>query len=82
MTIGERIRKLRQELGLSQQELAHKAGVRRPTISELESGKQRGLTVETAKRLARALGVGIDYLAGTWEDLEGFNLAKGGFPAK
>jgi transcriptional regulator with XRE-family HTH domain len=70
MTIGERIRKLRQEQGLSQHDLARKAGVRRPTISELESGKQQGLTVDTAKRLARALGVGIDYLAGTWEDIE------------
>lgn len=70
MTIGERIKKLRLELGLSQQELARKAGVRRPTISELESGKQQGLNVDTARRLARALGVGIDYLAGTWEDLE------------
>jgi len=75
MTIGERIKKLRQELGLSQQGLAQKAGVRRPTISELESGKQQGLTVDTAKRLARALGVGIDYLAGTWEDLEEESLA-------
>jgi len=68
MTIGERIRKRRQKLGLSQQELADKAGVRRPAISELESDKQLGLTVDTAKRLARVLGVGIDYLAGTWED--------------
>ena len=75
MTIGERIRKRRQELGLSQQELADKAGVNRPTISELESGKQLGLTVDTAKRLARVLGVGIDYLAGTWEDEEDERLA-------
>lgn len=70
MTMGDRVRKLRREQGLSQHELARKADVRRPTISELESGKQHGVTVDTAKRLARALGVGIDYLAGTWEDAE------------
>jgi hypothetical protein len=39
------------------------------------TGKQPGLTVDTAKRLARVLGVGIDYLAGTWEDEEDEILA-------
>jgi transcriptional regulator with XRE-family HTH domain len=68
MSLGERLRKRRQELRLSQQELSEMSGVRRATISDLESGKQPGMTVDTAKALARALGVSIDYLVGTWDD--------------
>ncbi len=71
MSLGERLKNRRQELRLSQQELSDMTGVRRATISELESGKQQGMTVDTAKALARALGVSIDYLVGTWEDSEG-----------
>jgi hypothetical protein len=29
------------------------------------------MTLDTAKRLARVLGVSIDYLAGTWDEDEG-----------
>jgi transcriptional regulator with XRE-family HTH domain len=71
MSIGERLKKRRQELRLSQQELSDITGVRRATISDLESGKQPGMTGETAKALARALGVSIDYLVGTWDDEAG-----------
>ena len=67
MTMGDRIRARRQELGLSQQNLAAQVGVSRPTISELESGTRTIMNTDTAKKLARALGVSIDYLVGTWE---------------
>jgi transcriptional regulator with XRE-family HTH domain len=43
--------------GLSQLELADKAGVRQATISELESGKTRRLDFDVLERLAAALGV-------------------------
>lgn len=71
MTMGERIRNRRQELKLSQQALADLIGVRRPTISELESGARTTMTTDTAKALARALGVSVDYLIGTWDETEG-----------
>lgn len=67
MPIGDRLRRRRQELRLSQQELSDRAGVRRATIADIERGTRGNMTVETAKKLARALGVSIDYLAGTWE---------------
>jgi transcriptional regulator with XRE-family HTH domain len=70
MTIGDRIRRRRQEIGISQQELSDMTGVRRATISDLESGKRTGMTLDTAKALARALGVSIDYLADTWGEGE------------
>src|SRR5262245_34829925 len=75
MTMGERIRKRRQALRLSQQDLSEMTGIRRATLSDLESDKQTGMTVDTAKRLARALGVSIDYLAGTWEEDEQYTPA-------
>ena len=70
MSLGERIKKRRQELGMCQQALATLIGVRRATITELERGTRTVMGTDTAKALARALGVGIDYLVGTWEDEE------------
>lgn len=52
-----RVRELREELGLSQQELALKAGVRQATISDLETGKSKGIDFLTAEALAKALSV-------------------------
>jgi transcriptional regulator with XRE-family HTH domain len=41
--------------------------VPRPTITNVESGEQEGLTLENARKLARALGITIDMLAGKGE---------------
>jgi transcriptional regulator with XRE-family HTH domain len=68
MTLGDRLKRLRELAGLSQNELANRAGVSRPIISDLESNKRRNTTVDTAKRLARALGVSLDMLVGMDED--------------
>jgi plasmid maintenance system antidote protein VapI len=68
MTIGERLKRLRELAGLSQGELARRAGVNRPIISDLESNKRQNITVDTAKRLARTLGVSLDLLVGMDED--------------
>ncbi len=68
MTLGQRLRHLRELAGLSQNELAKRANVHRPLISVLESGKQRSVTLETAQRLAQALGVTLDFLAGPGDD--------------
>jgi transcriptional regulator with XRE-family HTH domain len=66
--MGARIKKRRRELRITQTELAERVGVSRPTISELENGTRTTMTTDTAKALARALGISIDYLVGTWED--------------
>ena len=68
MTLGQRLKQLREMAGLSQNALAKKSGVRRPTISEVEAGNQKGLTLENGRRLARALGVTLDLLAGEGKD--------------
>jgi transcriptional regulator with XRE-family HTH domain len=64
-----RLREHRERQGWTQSELARRAEVPSPVISRLESGARGGLTLDVARRLARALGVGLDALAGTWEDV-------------
>jgi transcriptional regulator with XRE-family HTH domain len=66
--IGEKIAARRQQLGWSQTDLAQKIGIAPSRISEFESGLKTDCNLSTAKRLARALGCSIDYLAGTWDE--------------
>lgn len=51
---GRRLRALRVERGLSQEELAHRAGLDRTYISSCEAGR-RNVTLRTICRLAAAL---------------------------
>ena len=69
MSFGARLNQYRQNHGWSQTELAQRAGVPQSLISLLESGQRDSVSLDVARRLARALGCGIDYLAGTWEDV-------------
>ena len=62
-----RLKAQREGRGWNQSELARRAGVPSQVISRLESGARAGLTLDVARRLARALGVGLDALAGTWD---------------
>jgi DNA-binding XRE family transcriptional regulator len=64
VTLGDRIKLRRQRLGLTQEELASQANIRRPTISELESNRRTTVSSDIVKRLARALGCSTDYLLG------------------
>jgi transcriptional regulator with XRE-family HTH domain len=71
-SFGDRLIYLRKERGWSQTELATKAGVPVPTVNALEHGTRKGkrVAVEIAQRLARALGVSLDYLTGMYEEEE------------
>ncbi|MCW7553874.1 MULTISPECIES: helix-turn-helix domain-containing protein [Endozoicomonas] len=55
---GRKLKELRKQQGLSQEELAHRAGLHNPDISEIEHG-QRNPTLMTMHRLAQALDVEI-----------------------
>lgn len=56
-----KIKELRDAKGWSQEELAERAGVRRPTITELENGRGNP-TLQTIESIANALGVDASYL--------------------
>lgn len=51
------LRELRQKAGLSQRELAAKAGVRHAAISHIETRKAQRIDLDLLERLCRALGV-------------------------
>jgi transcriptional regulator with XRE-family HTH domain len=53
---GLRLKTLRKEKGLSQEELAERSGLNRPYISGIEQGK-RNVSLEVMEKLAEALGV-------------------------
>ena len=65
--LGERIREARQRKGWSQTELARVSGVGRSLIANVEHGR-KSMSLKSARAIARALGVSIDFLAGTFED--------------
>ncbi len=52
----------REHRGLTQQELANRAGISKPYLSQIETGKRQG-TVETLSAIARSLDVPLDILA-------------------
>ena len=67
MTTGERIRKRRNELGLSQEELAHRLGNKsRASVCTVENDKE-DLTTDRIRKYAEALETTPGYLMG-WED--------------
>jgi len=55
--IGDRLRRLRLEAGLSQRELAKRSGVAREHINQIEANKTKSMTLRTAEALAKGLGV-------------------------
>lgn len=70
MPIGERIRQRREELGMSQSELARKVGYKsRSSINKLEKDDRNGVSREQLFKIAQALKVTPSYLMG-WEDEE------------
>ena len=67
-TFGERLARLRDERGWTQQELAERAKVRYETINRIENGKHTEPRVYVVVALAKALGTTTDYLCGMYDD--------------
>jgi transcriptional regulator with XRE-family HTH domain len=68
MTLGERLRQLRDMKRLSQDELGQLADVSPSVIADVESGRQATVPLEIAQRLAEALAVTLDSLVGSGEE--------------
>ena len=61
-TIAKNIKKLRKQRGLSQDKLSKLADISHNTIIKIESGAIQSPTMDTAQKIAKALGVSLDYL--------------------
>lgn len=55
--IGDRLRRLRTEVKLSQRELAKRSGVDREYINQIEANKTKSMTLRIAVALAKGMGV-------------------------
>ena len=58
--LGERIKKLRKELGLTQEELAKKAGISRPTLSRIENGYLGAISAASLFKIIASLGYTVE----------------------
>lgn len=67
MTIGEKIKHRRQELKLTQEELAKKLGVTKSAVCRIERGFEPNPTTDRIKKYAEALDCSISYMMG-WND--------------
>lgn len=55
---GERVRRLRHQRGLSQEALAHEAGLDRSYMGQVERG-EKNISLLYVEKIARALGVPV-----------------------
>lgn len=65
MDIGEKIKHLRTEKGITQKELANRLGTSQQNLAQYENGK-RNPKLETVRKMADALGVYISDLIVDW----------------
>lgn len=65
MSLGDRIRKLREERGMSSPALASASGVSRAYLWQLETGGKTQPSFEILEKLARALGVAVSEFSET-----------------
>ena len=61
ITFGERVREIRREKGLSQEELSFKAGLHRTYIGMIERA-EKNITLHKIEKMANALEVNINDL--------------------
>jgi len=61
-TLSKNIKKLREDKGLSQEKLARLADVANNTLIKMESGENQNPTLETLKKVAKALWGRVDEL--------------------
>ena len=60
--LGRVIQQLREAQGMTQRDLAGKAGVTQAYVAQLEGGTKKNPSLEILKRIAKALGVPVTEL--------------------
>lgn len=76
MLFGDRLKILREELGLSQQELAKKLNLTRATISKYENSPEQVDTYNTLIVMSNIFDVPIDYILGITDCREKYPASK------
>ena len=66
--IGARIVMLRKQAGMTQEELANRAGLQRTHVGRIEAGRY-AVTLETVQAIAQALGMTVDIVVPKLEGL-------------
>src|SRR5215207_2467660 len=74
--LGERVRELRRERGLTLEALAERSGVSRAMISKVERG-EKNPTLVVAAKVAEGLGVSLSQLVGFDERREVIVVPRG-----
>ena len=64
MTIGEKIKAIRENQGLSQSEIERRTGIKREYLSKIENCELKNPTYNTLQKIAKGLGVTFLYLEG------------------
>ena len=62
MVESSKIKRIREKLGLSQEKLARLADVSNNTIINIEAGNQDNPTIDTLKKVAKALDIPVEDL--------------------
>jgi len=73
--LGSKIKELREEKGLSQQDLAKSLNISRPALSEIERGN-RSLDTEELSRIASFFNLKIDDLVNPWLEIKSRSSQK------
>ena len=60
--LAKKVKQLREKMGLSQEKLARLADVSNNTIINIEAGKQDNPTIDTLKKVAKALNIPVEVL--------------------
>ncbi|PIP50775.1 hypothetical protein COX11_02315 [Candidatus Berkelbacteria bacterium CG23_combo_of_CG06-09_8_20_14_all_41_73] len=60
--LSKNVKRLREAKGLSQEKLARLADVANNTLIKMETGENKNPTLETLKKVAKALEVSVDDL--------------------
>ena len=58
--LGDKIKTLRKQRGLSQDELAKRVGISRPTLSKLENNYLANISIVTLDKILNELGYELD----------------------
>ncbi|MDW5327191.1 helix-turn-helix transcriptional regulator [Plantactinospora sp. KLBMP9567] len=77
--LGERLKKTREYLGMSQQYVAHNTGIPRTAVSDIERGNRRVDSLEL-KKLARLYSLPVSYFLDEQEQADAGEHALAGLP--